>query len=274
MALPNIINEINTIKSTYFPLTSKKIVFTNTAATEIFKDVATSAIGIRGGTTMKDGGWLALRGDQNSSNPGTFELKANSSVDGTSASLLGLPNGTLTWCENNVVTNGCTLSKPFKTTHPYFCGRDVDNDRLVIFGGTGNSDGSYIRLSGKNESSARAEIRTIGTDSAKSLVMYPNGDFKWDGKAVDCVHSSGINYIRYTSGIAICWGSLSGTASTATITFPITFANANYRAFATDTGGAKCATAIGSRTTTNCTLYCYNAGNTWGVDWLAIGVWK
>ena len=72
MALPKITQEINTIKSTYFPLTSKKIVFTNdTAATEIFKNVATSAIGIRGGTSTKDGGWLALRGDQNSSNPGT-----------------------------------------------------------------------------------------------------------------------------------------------------------------------------------------------------------
>lgn len=141
---------------------------------------------------------------------------------------------------------------------------------------TASKIGSRLCLRSSIHSSYPGQFELDANDGVTKVVLKgnPNGSLTWGGKAVDCVHSSGTNYIRYTSGTAICWGSLTGTASTATITFPITFANANYRAFATDTGGAKCATAIGSRTTTNCTLYCYNAGNTWGVDWLAIGCWK
>ena len=245
MSLPNITQEINYIKEEYFPLSGKSIVLTATKATEIFKSSSNSAIGIRGGSTMNNGAWIALRGEENNSNPGTFELKAINSIDGLSSSLLGKPDGSLTWGGDEVVTHGCTLTKSFKSSHPYLCSRNVDNDRLVVFGGTGSSDGSYIRLSGMNEISARAEIRTIGADgTGKSLAIYPNGDFKWGGNPVvvlvESYNSGATFYRKYSDGWIEQGGVFTGqmpASSHVTVTFYKSFSNTNYKVILSPVSG-------------------------------------
>jgi len=58
---------------------------------------------INGGTTYANGAWIRLNGKDNTGNEGHFQLRANDGVN--SVSLLGQPNGTLTWNGSNVLTD-------------------------------------------------------------------------------------------------------------------------------------------------------------------------
>lgn len=65
------------------------------------------------------------------------------------------------------------------------------------------------------------------SDDSKPILYqlqgYPDGRLLWGGKPVDCVHSTdGRFWIRYTSGIQICWGWVHGTSGT-TISYPVKF---------------------------------------------------
>ena len=68
---------------------------------------------------------------------------------------------------------------------PHVAKRDVDNDRLAIYGGT-DSSSSYIRLSGKNEENGFGKIIIhSGNDSSSAeLILYPDGPLKLKGQDV------------------------------------------------------------------------------------------
>jgi hypothetical protein len=76
----------------------------------IVKDVDTSSLQIRGGTTEATGAFLGLVGSSRVSLPGTFRL-GTGVVNGVSTYLEGSPDGTLTWNGNPVLdsTSGMTL---------------------------------------------------------------------------------------------------------------------------------------------------------------------
>lgn len=243
MALPKITQEINTIKSTYFPLTSKKIVFTNdTAPTEIFKNVPTSAIGIRGGTSTKDGGWLALRGDQNSSNPGTFELKAISSVNGTSASLLGKPDGTLTWGGKNVITSaGGTITGKLIVSSIQFSNKGLlqsSNDEqyksfTITSENTWSDEVPFIvmrKIDATSSDKGSIYINAGNGTTYSRISLNADSSLNHDGRPIVSVTkwTSGNNWYRkYADGWIEQGGSFSSSttinATTTKITFTIPF---------------------------------------------------
>lgn len=116
-----------------------------------------------------------------------------------------------------------------------------------------------------------------------------NGNIVSEGKLVETVDSSSSNsgYIRYKSGIQLCWGTITGTGtSTATtLTYPVPFISAPGIAF-TGNGKANSLNFAGVKTSprgaTSCGVQVIR--NTSGsnvntyaadtVDWLAIGMWK
>lgn len=108
----------------------------------------------------------------------------------------------------------------------------LDNfaDYLPLAGGTmaGAIVGNPLTLSADD-----------GNDSA-DLVLNSNGSSTWNGKEIERVNASGEGYIRYESGLQICWGeetksvTLTQINSTGiyytnvTITLPLSFKDTNY----------------------------------------------
>lgn len=106
MSLPNVINEINTIKSTYLPLSGGSLTGTLVSTTNCFSKGSSTnhMFEVYSGTSYKTGGYISLFGETYSTKPGGFELIA-SSTDTGQKRLTGLTNGSLTWNSKNIVTS-------------------------------------------------------------------------------------------------------------------------------------------------------------------------
>ena len=116
--------------------------------------------------------------------------------------------------------------------------RDNGNDGLCIIGGDkDNVSGATLQLFGQTHSSyagrfyLRASTRSDLNDTSHpsvDLVGYPDGHLFWNDKEIERVNSSGSNYIRYNSGLQICFGgiSISGNGDK-TITYGASFATDN-----------------------------------------------
>lgn len=108
---------------------------------------------------------------------------------------------------------------------------------------------------------------------ASSLSGFPDGRLLWNGLLVEAVNSKGINYIRFESGLQICWGVNQFNSAGSQITFPVAFAS----------GMCVVATPIGSPGNWSLSICVENIRTTgftgfhqagWGCQWLAIGKWK
>ena len=144
----------------------------------------------------------------------------------------------------------------------------------VDFGWTyGNKDGAIIGLrSNSDTNSGEFELSARNKSLSKSLIGKPDGTLTWGGKKVERVNASGSNYIRYESGLQICWGeSPSVTTSGVVLTFPVPFS-----------APPKAAVSGGSGTVTygwsniNATTITLRANTSSGiiVYYIAIGYWK
>lgn len=69
----------------------------------ICSSVDNSVVYFRGGTTWDKGAWVGLWGKDATNNAGAFGIHAHNGVN--DMALIGRPNGTLTWNENNVITS-------------------------------------------------------------------------------------------------------------------------------------------------------------------------
>lgn len=108
-----------------------------------------------------------------------------------------------------------------------------------------------------------------GNGNTVSLVENPNGSLTLNGKEVERVNASGEGYIRYESGLQLCWG-VDGLTEQKTYTFAVPFANSpsivsgiNYL------GGS---TSIGGLSETGFTAYMSSYNHAF--RWIAIGFWK
>lgn len=157
--------------------------------------------------------------------------------------------------------------------------RNVDDNWLVLTGGTVSSQSASLWLYGKDEPTHGGSF-WLGASpgdstSTRWLVGYTNGTLNWCGKNVDCIEEQGNGYIRYTNGIQICYG----TIVTQTQLMPITFgkaflSNISYSVAVCPSSNTRC-WLTGDRTTTNITLTTeYGDGSHRRVDWQAIGTWK
>lgn len=202
-----------------------------------------------------------------------FETSADQVVglDDELANYLPLRGGEMSGAITLVVN---TLAKP-----------KTDDSFIQINGATSYSTGAYIRINGKDESGQSGQVRLIASngDNPKALVCYPNGNLKWDNKEVERVNASGTNYIRYESGLQICWGrgnyDKAGTVITydqAFKTTPSVTVTIDYSASLSSTDAPKMICWVGSASATKFTIYQNTSATNQNYykSWIAIGLWK
>lgn len=101
----------------------------------------------------------------------------------------------------------------------------AEHDGMVsVFGGSGTATGANLSLYGTSHSSQAGRFVLSATDGAntKSLRGQADGTLTWNNKDVERVNASGSNYIRYESGLQLCWGIVGGGTSF-TVTYPVAF---------------------------------------------------
>lgn len=122
-----------------------------------------------------------------------------------------------------------------------------------------------------------------GNGNSASLVLNPSGSATWNGKEIERVNASGTDYIRYESGLQICWGGVagSGDSSGTTVTFPVAF---NSNPIVTATANSITATTnhvsvqVGVSNGTSCNIM-VSVNTVWSsasfaARYIAIGYWK
>ena len=112
-----------------------------------------------------------------------------------------------------------------------------------------------------------------GTNNVR-LLGLPSGSLSWGGKAIETVNSQGSGYVRFNSGLQICWGASTGGAYK-TITLPVPFKDTNYAVFFMGDARLLLGTSLVSTTTLECGSSAPSLQDqTCNGKWLAVGSWK
>lgn len=159
-----------------------------------------------------------------------------------------------------------------------------DDQRILICGGSDWYNGADLILYGKDSNSNAGQFSLVAKTESFDvrLVGASSGTLQWNGKEIERVNASGTDYIRYESGLQICWGEMSvpGTAVTDdTITFPQAFKSGSSYQIGVSRSWAynwnedyyiKSYTATGFTWSTIGTV----SSNSHGYRYIAIGLWK
>lgn len=292
MSLPNIISEINTIKSTYLPSIGG-----NLSGVINFLNTWGDNIGDLGGTVGSNNYRLRLTGGEYgwAESGGVIELFSRSNTgyvtiqaqDGTNSSTINIaPNGAFTHNGNNVITSaGGTINGNLtlgNASSSYGLQRPDNSGELGLRGGVGNDGGAYLYLHGKDmggaESDGRFDMGAVNSSKTYMLTGKPDGTFTWGGKHIvrNTAASNGVNgYRKYSDGLIVQWGTYTNTSTSGTITFPVAFSNTNYSAVIaqqgnnSDTGGWGGGVALNPTKTT--TTITYSVQEKCKITWIAIG---
>lgn len=153
-----------------------------------------------------------------------------------------------------------------------------------LSGGTTRLDGGSVEVYGKDNSNypGWVVIRPEDNNNYTQLILKPDGTATWGGNALltSEIDSSGTSWVRFKSGIQICWGEDIHMASENTYTFPKTFKDTTYVVMVNGSRSASGtqyitsnnAYSIMSRTTTTFSINNGNGGIY--ILYLAIGMWK
>ena len=275
-------------KKDYLPITGGTLNGHLSIGGHIYETNDTGMLSLNGGNGGNNGAYLNLYGKDNSS-AGIFSLAAN---DGTIRSqLIGYPNGTLTWRGSDVALAKDVLPLAGGTlTGNVYTGGDIsrttDTSRLSLNGGNGIDSGAYLNLYGKSHSTYAGLFSLSAYDGTtkKQLQGKIDGTLTWDNKNVERVNASGTNYIRYESGLQICWrnGASFNTDGTQ-IVFPVPFKDATYsvnvtgRGLTTSTNIAllkvttKDSAGFVAMAVVTSNISSFTGGS---LDYIAIGLWK
>lgn len=254
----------------------------------IYKKDASGRMLIRGGTSSgTDGASVYLSGKDAPTNPSVFQVRC--ADDTNDKSFICKPDGTMTWDGNDVITSaGGAMHGVFV----YDATEEVirksnTNSRIIIRGGDAFESGGSLYLYGLNHSGGGMNggfaLYAHDGSQSKSFLGLPDGTLKWGGKAVDQINScelqaEGGGYIRYESGLQICWGyGVKGTVS-----YPAPFLH--YPAVVTGhwtskaTGGAAYMSWAGNPKTTGFVVNNIKIADAsvfeTDADYIAIGDWK
>ena len=89
--------------------------------------------------------------------------------------------------------------------------------------------GSYLALDGKDEPNTAGSFRLEAGEMADGvrkgymLIGRPDGSLNWCNNPIETIVAQGTNYVRYNSGLQICWGKEGGNEGWLTWNFPIAF---------------------------------------------------
>lgn len=188
-------SNLNGQRGLYDPQNAKWITVTNSAGTATFSGTATNASSL-GGVVASS---YALAAD-------VVKLSGDQAVGGvkTFTSPIVITDNDVSVCRSN--TTGAL--------------------RLTGGNSTLSDEGAMLSLFGSGHSALAGYFRIYTGGAVHPYVEgRPSGKLTWDGKDILCVSESGSNYIRFSNGLQICWGSVTiSTASTGlAVTFPKAF---------------------------------------------------
>lgn len=161
-----------------------------------------------------------------------------------------------------------------------------NNNILELQGGNQQGFGGFLQLFGKNytntnlagsfrlSASNGGDVTPVLGSTQSYLDGKPNGTLSWNDKVIVPVEESGTNYIRYTNGMQICWGVLSGIKS-----------NVSNQTYGKAFNNTPAFTFTSSRNPNTYPLYAswttstFSLSGTWNsnghtIGWIAIGTWK
>ena len=167
--------------------------------------------------------------------------------------------------------------------------RNVDNSSLKLYGGTSWGRSASISLTG-NKADTPCAVDLFCHNPTSEIT----GDFNclhlqykkiptWNDNPIEIVNSIGPNYIRYDSGVQICWGNTPGKDNSTPdnydsieINLSKAFKNTDYKVICTDTGAACYVFGVQVSNTTRFTVYVqhWDGVGFWGASYIAIGMWK
>ena len=153
---------------------------------------------------------------------------------------------------------------------------------LIMFGGNNSyTGGASLYLYGRDNAtySGRFYLTAHNGTTGSELQGRPDGTLTWKGKEVERVNSSGTEYIRYESGLQLCWGIANGvTTGGNTITFPVAFSSRPRVVTGIDASNPETVvycTKAASVTTTNFKVVVTDGSyRAWGGCYIAVGSWK
>lgn len=98
------------------------------------------------------------------------------------------------------------------------------NRHLAIMSGDSISESAWLALFGNEYV---ADSRTgcfVLSSGSNALIGEPNGTLSWMNMNMECINSQGTNWIRYNSGVQICWSAyVQITGSNTKHTYPVSF---------------------------------------------------
>lgn len=185
-------------------------------------------------------------------------------VTGTASGNLPLSGGTM--------TGGITLNAS-NNTNSIQCSNM--SSMLYVWGGGSDSSfsGSTLILSGINSSVAGKFYLRSPIDSNNFMQLEgngANGSLQWNSKEVERVNATSTNYIRYESGLQLCWGTVTSVNSSGvSVTFPVSF-SATPAIMLSTTASSHCYYSGGGSSG----FTAKSAASSATVIYLAIGFWK
>lgn len=127
---------------------------------------------------------------------------------------------------------------------------------------------------------ANLDSKTVHLDGTETVTGDKafTGGVTVGGYEPECVVGKGDGYIRYSSGLQICWGwaTLNGaiTENNKKVTFPVAFKTKPRVITTANANAGNAFIVVGWETETNFTIGTTGAVLTGGTSWLAIGWWK
>jgi hypothetical protein len=277
MALPNVINEINTIKSTYLPSIGG-----NLSGVINFLNTWGDNIGDLGGTVGSNNYRLRLTGGEYgwAESGGVIELFSRSNTgcvtiqaqDGTKSSTINIaPNGAFTHNGNNVITSaGGTINGTLVLTKGTNLGNigsiSIANGDWVYPALLSNTSSGFYAISGNSPKQAGEFICRANKDGTNfvDLCGRTDGILTWGGKQIVCATQwiSGINgYRKYSDGLIEQWG-LATASHGGVINLHTSFTSTNYCVYMLcENVDSHWMFAAYSRTTTSFYTYVYWSTN-------------
>lgn len=160
------------------------------------------------------------------------------------------------------------------------CKKSTDNSFMVIFGGSDWNNGAYLQLTGSANPDEQSTFALVSryNGTHKEFKGTPDGALVWAGQAIERVNASGVGFIRYESGLQICYGDVSPTRNGSLVTYPAAFSTPWVRIVLTLSCGTGAESnfaakhySAGSLQTTGFTAY---ASDSFYANYIAIGPWK
>lgn len=165
----------------------------------------------------------------------------------------------------------------------HFVSNADDTQEVGLKGGPSGNPGARIVLRGRSQVGGGGwfVLRANSTASdAVELIGKPDGNLFWDSRQIERVYDSGTYYIRFVSGVLLCWGRASIALTNKTISLPVAFADTNYSVSITAFGTTNFSDYISviSQTTSNFVLQQGDLApgdtHTSACRWMAMGRWK